>query len=146
MKGHDVQLTVSEYDLILAIHKDGSYKIMPIEEKVLLPPRVIYLDVFDPEQGKEFVVLYRDSKKIAWGKRIKIHKFIRNKEYRLIKDPKGKVEHLLKGNDKRTIRCELMPAPPVIAAKERFMAARWLLAGCSLAARLASQSSRRCRS
>ena len=110
VKGKDVQLTVSEYDLILAIHKDGTYKIMPVEDKVLLPPRVIYLDVFDPEQGKEFVVLYRDSKKIAWGKRIKIHKFIRNKEYRLIKDPKGKVEHLL-GNDKRTIRCELMPAP-----------------------------------
>ena len=111
VKGKDVQLTVSEYDFILAIHKDGSYKIMPVEEKILLPPRVIYLDVFDPEQGKEFVVLYRDSKKIAWGKRIKIHKFIRNKEYRLIKDPKGKVEHLLKGDDKRTIRCELMPAP-----------------------------------
>lgn len=111
VKGKDVQLTVSEYDLILAIHKDGTYKIMPVEDKVLLPPKVIYLDVFDPNEGKDFIVLYRDSAKIAWGKRIKIHKFIRNKQYRLIKDPKGKVEHLLKGNDARTIRCELMPAP-----------------------------------
>ena len=25
-EGKDVQLTVSEYDFILAIHKDGSYK------------------------------------------------------------------------------------------------------------------------
>ena len=47
VKGKDVQLTVSEYDLILAIHKDGTYRIMPVEEKVLLPPRIIYLDVFD---------------------------------------------------------------------------------------------------
>ena len=54
---------MSEYDFILKTHKDGSYKIMPVEEKILLPPRVIYLDVFDPEKGKEFVVLYRDRRR-----------------------------------------------------------------------------------
>ena len=95
IKGKQFQLNVSEFDLILGIAADGTYRIMTTPEKVLFSGRLIYCEVFDPEKGLEFVLAYRDKAKIAWGKRVHILKFIRNKEYQLIKDRRGKVDLLL---------------------------------------------------
>lgn len=94
VRSGDRQLNVSEYDLILAICSDGSFRVMPPVERQLLPAQVLYLEVFDPEAGAEFVVVYRDKDKIAYGKRVLIHKFIRNKEYLLIKDKAGRIDFL----------------------------------------------------
>src|SRR5690606_40704482 len=53
--------------------------------------------VFDPEAGAEFTVVYRDAKRIPFAKRVHIQRFIRNKEYALIKDKAGKLDLLIPG-------------------------------------------------
>ena len=120
VKGKHFPLTVSEYDLILGIAADGTYRIMTTPEKVLFSARLLHCEVFDPDQGFEFTLVYRDKAKIAWGKRVHILKFIRNKEYQLIKDRKGKIDLLLPTDQAGTLAMEFVPAPRQRVKKGRF--------------------------
>lgn len=87
---------MSSYDRVLAIAKDGTYRVLGPEEKVLLPRKLLYIQAFDPEQGAAFLVVYRTKEKIAYGKRIHIQKHIKGREYKLIPfDDGGKVDLLL---------------------------------------------------
>jgi topoisomerase-4 subunit A len=104
------QFTVTEYDRFLAICKDGSFRIIGPEEKTFIPGKVVYLDVFDQEEGKAFTVIYRDKKKIAFAKKIHIQRFIRDREYELIKEKKGKVDHLLPLESVNTVHLDFVPA------------------------------------
>jgi topoisomerase-4 subunit A len=110
VKGDLYKLNVSEYDLILGIAADGSYRIMSAPEKVLFSAKLIYCEVFDPDAGAEFTVIYRDKQRMAFGKRIKIHKFIRNKEYSLIKDKAGKIDQLRPVNMAGELSLDFVPA------------------------------------
>jgi len=95
VKGDLFRMSVSEYDFVLAVAADGSYRIMPPVDKVFFGAKLLYCHPFDPDAGAEFTVVYRDAKRMCFGKRFRIHKFIRNKEYRLVKDEKGRVDLLL---------------------------------------------------
>ena len=97
VRGDQFTLQVSEYDLVLGIADDGGYRVMTPPEKQLFTGRLLYCDVFDPEKGAEFTVVYRDAKRIPFAKRVRIERFIRNKEYALIKDKAGKIDLLLPG-------------------------------------------------
>lgn len=110
VRGDKFKISASEYDLILAISSDGSYKIMPPPEKVLFSGKLLYCAIFDPDKGAEFTVVYRDKQKIAFGKRIKIEKFIRNREYQLIKNKAGKVDLLLEGEETGSVDLGFTPA------------------------------------
>jgi len=120
VRGEDFRLQVSEYDLVLAISNDGSYRVMPPVDKVLFSGRLIYCDVFDPEKGAEFLVVYRDKAKFAFAKRIKIEKFIRNREYKLIKDKAGKLDYLLGPETKGEVLMTLRPFPRQRVKNARF--------------------------
>jgi topoisomerase-4 subunit A len=98
VKGDRFPLQVSEYDLLLAISDDGSYRIVPPPDKLLIPGKLLHCAIFDPEQGASFTVVYRDRQRFAFGKRVQIQGFIRGKEYLLIKDKAGKVDLLLPGD------------------------------------------------
>jgi topoisomerase-4 subunit A len=111
IKGDRYAMNVSEYDLILGISNDGSYRIMPPPEKVLFTGKLIYCELFDPTKGIEFTVVYRDKSKGLYGKKIVIEKFIRNREYHLIKDKAGKVDLLLQGGETGKISFKYAPAP-----------------------------------
>ena len=95
VRGDQFKMTVSEFEFVLAIAKDGTYRIMSAPEKVLFTGPLIYAEMFAPEKGIEFTVAYRDKSKIAFAKRVRIEKFIRNREYRLIKDKGGRIDELL---------------------------------------------------
>lgn len=95
VKGDLFRMSVSEYDFVLAVAADGSYRIMPPVDKVFFGAKLLYCHPFDPDAGAEFTVVYRDAKRMCFGKRFRIQKFIRNKEYRLVKDEKGRVDLLL---------------------------------------------------
>jgi topoisomerase-4 subunit A len=95
VKGDLFRMSVSEYDVVLAIAADGSYRILPPVDKVFFGAKLLYCHPFDPDAGAEFTVVYRDAKRMCFGKRFRIQKFIRNKEYRLVKDEKGRVDLLL---------------------------------------------------
>ncbi len=110
VRGELFKLNVSEFENVLAIAKDGSYRIMTAPEKVLFTAPLLYAEVFDPEQGVEFTVVYRDKKKMAFAKRIRIEKFIRNREYQLIKDKDGKIDLLLPAGETGAVEMEFVPA------------------------------------
>ncbi len=110
VRGDAHKLGVSEYDLILGIADDGTYRVMTPPEKVLFSGKLLYCQVFDPEEGAHFTVVYRDKGKIAYAKKIHILKFIRNKEYRLIKDQGGKLDQLLPGDAEDRVRVKFAPA------------------------------------
>jgi topoisomerase-4 subunit A len=109
VKGSKYQLTVSEYDKILIISKDGSFRIIAPEEKVLIPGRILYLDVFDQDKGKAFTVVYRFKNKMAYAKKVHIKAFIRDREYELIKDKDGAVDYLLPADADDTIHLDFVP-------------------------------------
>jgi topoisomerase-4 subunit A len=108
VKGDRHQLDVSEYDKILLVSRDGSYRITGPEDKVLIP-QVIYCKVFDPEEGVHFTVVYRTKDKIVYGKKIHIKAFIRDREYELIKDRKGRVDLLVEGDCNDTVHLDFVP-------------------------------------
>jgi len=110
VRGDQFRMNVSEFDLILGIANDGTYRVMTPVDKIFFTGKLIHCEVFDPEEGAEFVVVYRDKKKIVYGKRIKILKFIRNKEYQLIKDRAGKVDYLLQPQDLGEVALDFVPA------------------------------------
>jgi len=123
VKGEKPILSVGEYDLVLGIASDGSYRIMTPPEKVLFSGRLIHCAVFDPDRGAEFTVVYRDAAKILYGKRIQIDKFIRNREYQLIKDKAGKIDLLLAPEQSGVVGFEFVPA-----ARQRVKTSRFDLA------------------
>ena len=110
VRGDQFKMTVSEFEHVLGIAKDGTYRIMNAPEKVLFTGPMIYAELFDPEAGVEFTVVYRDKKKIAFAKKIKIEKFIRNREYRLIKDAGGRIDHLLPAGETGIVHMDFVPA------------------------------------
>jgi len=111
VKSGNREMRVSEFDLVLAITDDGVYRIMTPPEKLLLSGKLLYLEVFDPEVGLEFIVIYRDLQKNAFGKRVHVHKFIRNREYRLVKEKAGKVDLLLTKGEGGTLMLDYVRAP-----------------------------------
>lgn len=110
VKGDRFPLQVSEYDLILGIADDGSFRVMTPPEKQLFTGKLLHAAVFDPEQGVEFTVVYRDKARIPFAKRVHILRFIRNKEYALIKDKAGKLDLLLPGAAEGTVWMKFAPA------------------------------------
>ncbi len=109
VKGSKYQFTVSEYDRILLISRDGSFRIIAPEDKVLIPDKLIHAEVFDQSEGARFTVVYRDKTKIAWGKKVHIKAFIRDREYELVKGKEGRVDYLIHGDSQDIIHVEFVP-------------------------------------
>jgi len=110
VKGDRFQLTVSEYDRILLISRDGTYRVVSPEEKIFVPGKVMWAGVLDPDEGRKFTVVYRTSDKITYGKKIHIRAFIKDREYQLIKDPKGRVDLLIEGDSDDLVHMDFAPA------------------------------------
>jgi topoisomerase-4 subunit A len=109
VKGTRYQFTVSEYDRILIVSRDGSFRIIGPEEKTLIPDKAIHAQIFDQEQGAAFTVIYRDKSKIAWAKKIHIKAFIRDREYELIKGRAGRVDYLIPGDCNDIVHVTFVP-------------------------------------
>ncbi len=111
VRGREFQLQASEFDRVLTISSDGSYRVLAPPTKMLLPRKLLYAEIFDREAGASFTVVYRDSKRNAWGKQVHIDKFITDKEYRLVPDPKGKIDLLIPdGEPLGTLHMSFVPA------------------------------------
>jgi topoisomerase-4 subunit A len=120
VRGSKFKMTVSEYDLILGISNDGSYRVMTPPEKLFFSGRLIHCAPFDPDRGFEFTLVYRDAGRVAYGKRVRIDRFIRNREYRLIKDEKGKVDLLLPDGEEGIVSLQFVPVPRQRVRSARF--------------------------
>jgi hypothetical protein len=104
---------------------------MPVPEKVFLNGKVLYCDLFDLEQGVIFTVVYRDKNKNLFAKKVHIHKFIRNKEYSLMKDEDCKVDLLLQGEDPGVLEVSYQAGSRQRVAGTTFDLARLELMGVS---------------
>jgi len=110
VRGEAFKMSVSEFDHVLAIGDDGGYRIMQKPEKQFFSGKLIYCDVFKEDEGVEFTVVYRDKKKFAFGKLVRIERFIRNREYSLVKNKEGKVDLLLPAGETGKVHLGFVPA------------------------------------
>ncbi len=135
VKVYDREIKCSEYDKVIAIMNNGVYRIMAPTDKILLEGKLIYLDLFDADKGIDLVVIYRDKEKIPWAKKVQIKAFIKDREYELIKDGAGKIDHLLFGNagTKGIVTSHMVPAPRLRVTEETFDLKT--LESCGMAAR-----------
>lgn len=120
VKSENFQLTVSEYDKILLISKDGGYRIISPEEKVLIEGKLIHVQIFDPDEGQGFTVVYRDSQRIAWAKKIHLRAFTRDREYELIKGKQGRIDMLLPEDASEILHLDFVPAKRQRVHEARF--------------------------
>ncbi len=109
VKGSRFELQASEYDKILLISRDGSYRVIAPEDKVLIPDKVIWAGVLDPDAGRRFTVVYRFDDRSTYGKKVHIRGFIRDKEYELIKDCNGRVDLLVEGDAEGILQLDFVP-------------------------------------
>jgi topoisomerase IV subunit A len=103
VRNQEKSITVSEYDRILVITSDGTYRIMAPPDKVLLTGKLLYCRVFDQDKGATFTIVYRDNNKIAWGKQIHIDKFITDKVYSMFPASKYGMIYFKEKKSKDTI-------------------------------------------
>ena len=110
VKAGEHQMQCSEFDKILLISEDGSYRIIAPEEKYLVPGKLLWAGLMPEDGGLIFTVLYRDKQKNAFAKKIKIEKFTRGREYELIKDKAGKIDKLLEGEGSSVVTLDFVAA------------------------------------
>ncbi len=108
VKGKDYSVTISEFDRLLIISQDGTYRIVGPTDKILVG-KVVHFEPFDPEEGLELTVVYRDTKRFAFGKRVHIQKFIRDREYELIKGKAGRIDYLSRDDDPGLVHLSFVP-------------------------------------
>lgn len=107
----EYNLSLTEFDRVLIISRDGAYKFCSPDDKILISDKPVYYEVFDQEQELELSVVYRDKQKNAFAKKFKLNKFTRNREYELIKDKKGKIERIIVGDDTARVHMDLVIKP-----------------------------------
>ena len=111
VKSEDRQLVVTEYDRILLVTADGKYRIIAPPEKILLPTKLLYCSVFNQEIGARFMLVYRDSKKLAWGKKVHIEKFITDRVYELCKGSPTGIDYLTNKKEPGLLKLRFVPTP-----------------------------------
>jgi topoisomerase-4 subunit A len=72
--------SVSEYDRFVFFLDNGSYRVVPVQDKYFIDGTVLYCGVLDKE--KVFTAVYQQSKtSVAYIKRFRVESFIMDKEY-----------------------------------------------------------------
>jgi len=101
----DEPIICSEYDRLVLLRRDGSFKVIPVPEKEYVGP-IRHLLLADKEQV--YCLLYRDAnKKNYFAKRFRIDRYIMGKEYQTI--PKNCVIEGLYCNYGVVLRGEYKP-------------------------------------
>ena len=120
VRGKDVQLAVTEFDKILAVCQDGSYRVFTPSEKFFIPGKVVHLDKFDTEEGQVLTILYSDRERYAFAKKVHIKGVIKEKEYELIKNKAGRILKLFVGEVDHEVHLDFVPAKGQRIKEARF--------------------------
>lgn len=107
--GSRYKMTVSEYDKILIVFPDGTYRVVDPPEKLFVGKKALAIEVFDKDAGVVLTYVYRDGKKHAWGKKIHITGFIKDKEYELVKGKAGRIDKLWVGEPTGLLQMLFVP-------------------------------------
>ncbi|MFP3983074.1 MAG: DNA topoisomerase IV subunit A [Desulfurivibrionaceae bacterium] len=99
--GEEFAFSCSEYDRIMIIFKDGSYRITNPAAKVFLGHDLLWAGVY--KEDLLFNVIYRDGEEsCSYLKRFKAPRFILDREYRLFPEHRDSfIQHLSLGEEGR---------------------------------------------
>jgi topoisomerase-4 subunit A len=111
VRSQDMQMTVSEYDRILAVTSDGTYRVLAPPEKIWLPGKLLYCAPFDSKKGATLTYIYRDNRKITWGKKIRIERFITDRVYEMLKEGSGGIDFLSYREKPVVVKLHFVPTP-----------------------------------
>jgi topoisomerase-4 subunit A len=140
MRGSEFVMNVTEYDRILTVTADGTYRITAPPDKLWMPGALLYAAVFDSKKGVGLTLIYRDANKVAWGKKVRIERFITNKVYSLVKEGALGIEYL---SDKKAPGAVKLAMVPFKRQKVKTVTVNLnSLAPCGLAARGAKLSAK----
>jgi topoisomerase-4 subunit A len=109
VRGSDFVMNVTEYDRILTVTADGTYRITAPPEKAWMPGPLLYAAVFDSKKGVGLTLIYRDANKLAWGKKVRIERFITNKVYSLVKEGALGIEFLSDKKAPGSVKLNMVP-------------------------------------
>ena len=105
IKGNE-PIICTEYDRLVILKWDGSYKVIPIPEKLYIGPAC---SVMKSDKTQVYSMIYRDKKtRISYAKRFRIDKYIMDREYKTI--PLGAKIDKLYDRHGIVLRCEFEPA------------------------------------
>lgn len=105
----DYSFACSEYDRILLIYCDGTYKVINVADKVFVGSDLCWVGIVD--EKLVFNVIYRDGgENMSYVKRFKSPKFILEKEYHLFPPhKKSLIQYISTGNEGR-VRIHFRPS------------------------------------
>jgi topoisomerase IV subunit A len=109
MRGSEFVMNVTEYDRILLVTSDGTYRIMAPPDKAWMPGALLYAAVWDPLKGEHFVLVYRDANKSAWAKRVHVERFITNKTYSLVQEGSVGIDFLSEKKNPGVVQLNMVP-------------------------------------
>jgi topoisomerase-4 subunit A len=109
VRGSEFVMNVTEYDRILTVTADGTYRITAPPDKLWMPGPLLYAAVFDSKNGVGLTLIYRDANKAAWGKKVRIERFITNKVYSLVKEGSLGIEYLSDKKAPGSVRLKMVP-------------------------------------
>lgn len=91
LKEGEFKFTCSDIDDILVIYRDGTYKIVKVQDKLYIGKKVIHLSVFNKSDKRTiYNVIYRNGKRgNSYMKRFYITGLTRDKEYNITKGVEG---------------------------------------------------------
>ena len=115
LKDNDFLFTCSDLDDILIIYRDGTYKIVKVQDKLYVGKKIIHIGLFKKGDKRTiYNVIYRNGGKEAFSykKRFFITGLTRDKEYNLTKGIPGSTIHYLSCNpngEAEVVKVKLKP-------------------------------------
>jgi topoisomerase-4 subunit A len=109
VRANEFVMNVTDYDRILLVTEDGTYRIMAPPEKAFLPSPVLHAEVFDPEKGTHLSLVWLDADRAPWGKRVKVERFITNKVYSLVKEGAAGIAFLAPEKKPGPVKIDFVP-------------------------------------
>jgi len=77
--------SVSEYDRFVFFLDNGTYRVIPVQDKYFIDGKVLYCGVLD--RDRVFTAVYQHAEnRVAYIKRFSVDSFIMDKEYRFVPD------------------------------------------------------------
>lgn len=110
VRGTEFVMNVTEYDKILTVTADGTYRITAPPDKLWMPGPLLYASVFDPKKGVGLSLVYKDGAGVPWGKKVRIERFITNKVYSLVKEGSQGIEFLTDRKAPGQVVLHMVPA------------------------------------
>ncbi len=109
-RGAEHQLALSEYDRVLIICADGTYRVTAPVPRLWIEAPILHCARLPADQEASFVVVYRDPRRLAWAKRVRVPKFVKQVEGRIVPGRRTEIDLLVLEEPPGRVLLEFEPA------------------------------------